>query len=520
MTRRFRPFDLFLFGVTLAVLLGLIWWLSSTTPRTGRVVLTTLSVAGGACLVCLPLGTLLAVLLARTNVVGRRPLSLVLLALLLVPLFLQATAWDGGFGRLWSRKQLEPLLGGWWASAWIHGLTSIPWVALLVGLGLRNAPPAAEQAALLEGTGWQVFRRVSLAYALPAVLLSAVWVALTVATDMTVTDLYMVDTIARELYNDFAMQVSLSTAWTRAGPWIAAVAWFAGVALYWTGRQARPAQWLRASQLVFDLRRWRWVATLTAWLIVLALVVVPLFNLTYEAGFVVETVDGRLKQSWSGKKVLELVGSTPYRFRDDFYWTFVIGSVTAVTTLLISIPLAWWARRGGWGSLPALVLATAGLAVPAPLIGQTTILLLNRPEFPLLIWLYDRTIAAPALAMTVRCLPLVLLVIWYNLRATPPRSIEAATVDGAGWLSRMRWVVFPQHRRAIFGAALVAMLLVMGELPASILTVPPGAETSAIRIFGRLHQGVVDEVAVICLLMFGGFLALAALAGRLAAARG
>ncbi len=43
------------------------------------------------------------------------------------------------------------------------------------------------------------------------------------------------------------------------------------------------------------------------------------------------------------------------------------------------------------------------------------------------------------------------------------------------------------------------IVLGLGELSASILVVPPGVTTVAIRIFGLLHYGVEDQLAALCL---------------------
>jgi iron(III) transport system permease protein len=67
---------------------------------------------------------------------------------------------------------------------------------------------------------------------------------------------------------------------------------------------------------------------------------------------------------------------------------------------------------------------------------------------------------------------------------------------------RVRW-------RALALAWLLAMVVAVGDLAASILVVPPGVTTLSIRIFGLLHYGVEDQVAGICLalaVLVGGVL--------------
>lgn len=83
-------------------------------------------------------------------------------------------------------------------------------------------------------------------------------------------------------------------------------------------------------------------------------------------------------------------------------------------------------------------------------------------------------------------------------------------------------VALPWKCSATLAAWLLAAVVAIGDLSASILTVPPGVPLLSVRIFTLLHYGVEDQVAGICLALSAGFaglgwllaLALAALAGR------
>lgn len=68
-------------------------------------------------------------------------------------------------------------------------------------------------------------------------------------------------------------------------------------------------------------------------------------------------------------------------------------------------------------------------------------------------------------------------------------------------------------------AWLVALAIVLGDLAASILVVPPGVITLPIRIFGLMHYGVEDQVAGICLVLVAVFAVVAAGAIRLGAGK-
>ena len=99
-------------------------------------------------------------------------------------------------------------------------MAAIPWVVLFAGLGLRTVEPALEEQALLDGTPWQVFRRVTLPACWPALGLAAVWVAMFTAGEMTVTSIFSVRTYAEEVFNQIATHDEAGGAMTALLPGI------------------------------------------------------------------------------------------------------------------------------------------------------------------------------------------------------------------------------------------------------------------------------------------------------------
>ena len=73
----------------------------------------------------------------------------------------------------------------------MHGMAAIPWVVLIVGTAVRFVEPELEEAALLDCSAWRVLRHVTLRRrVLPAIGVASVWIAVSVATEMTVTDIF------------------------------------------------------------------------------------------------------------------------------------------------------------------------------------------------------------------------------------------------------------------------------------------------------------------------------------------
>ena len=207
-----------------------------------------------------------------------------------------------------------------------------------------------------------------------------------------------------------------------------------------------------------------------------------------------------------------MIAAAPRRHSREFGWSLLICPLAAAAAVLAAIPLAWFARRGGWRSLPALLTAAAALAVPGPVLGLAIIKLLNQPELPWLVQLYDHSILAPFLALFVRGLPAAIFVLWHALHTVPGELLDLAAVDGAGPVARLCRVALPMRWPAVGLAFLVSLAMTLGDLAASILVVPPGVMTLSIHIFGLLHYGVEDQVAGICLALIGMFAVVAAAA--------
>lgn len=497
--------------------------------RTARLALNTFLLAGAVAAVSVPLGTLAALLLTRTDLPGRRLLFALLAGLLFVPLYVQVGAWQAGFGlQGWYTFAYSGpvLLEGWRGAIWVHAIAALPWVALIVSGGLLAVERELEEQALLDGAGWQVFRQVTLRRVLGSVGVAALWVAVTTSAEMTVTDYFQVRTYAEEIYIDVALGGDLAVAplgkssgWLPAAeetpdeyaslgvlPGVLICGWLVVAACLLVGRLlpvARQASFGRP--LVFRLGAWRLPAAAGMLALVLLAVALPIGSLAFKAGVEVSLVDGERVRHWSAAKCSSIVADSPSRYRHEFGWSLLIGASAAAAAVGVALPLAWLARRGGWRAAPALTLAALGLSLPGPVVGLAVIGLLNRPEIPPLRWLYDHSIAAPWLAQSWRGMPLALLVLWAALRGMPDEVLESAALDGARWPTVLSRIVIPMRFWAFLGAGLAAFAAALAELDASVLTVPPGIETLTIHVFNLLHFSVEDQAAGICLTLFLGF---------------
>ncbi len=263
----------------------------------------TLLLATHTCLVSLPIGTLLAFLIVRTDLPGRQFVAVAVGAMLFIPLYIQAAAWDAGFGQLgWysmaGGTMAKPILSGWWAVVWIHGTTAVPWVVLIVGAGLRLVEPELEEEALLFGSHWQVFRHVTLVRMMAYVGVAALWILISTTCEMTVTNLYRVPTLTEIVYMELPYVDSLGEAGLTTLPLALVVGSLAVVSLVIVAAVAPPASSasMRPPRTI-RLGRLRAWATVVVCALLLLVVVAPLDNLQHWLSGDVGTRDSRSRLS-------------------------------------------------------------------------------------------------------------------------------------------------------------------------------------------------------------------------------
>ncbi len=143
---------------------------------------TSLLVSLGMTIIAVPLGSLLAFLLVRTDLPWKRFLE----PWLLVPIFLSpvvvafgyvVAVGPVGFFSLWAKSLIGSVpwrLYSLYGLILIAGLTHVPHSFLYISSALRSLDPSVEEAARVAGAGpWRIAATVSLPLVLPSILFSS-----------------------------------------------------------------------------------------------------------------------------------------------------------------------------------------------------------------------------------------------------------------------------------------------------------------------------------------------------------
>jgi len=486
---------------------------------------TTLTICTGMVVIAVPLGALLAFLMVRTDVPGKKYLE----PLLLIPIFVSAVVIAFGYvvavGPVGIFSTMaKDLLGfvPWnlyslFSLVVIAGLTHVPHVYLYSAAALRGLSTDLEEAARVSGANpFQVAVNVSLPMILPAILFAGVLVfflgfelfglplVLGDPQDVLVLSTYLyklTNKLGVPSYQLMAVVVVVIIAVT------APLVFTQRLLL----RQAQRYVSVRGKGLKtkpLPLHSWRWFAfaAIILWLIVT--VAVPLFGITLRS-FVV---------TWGeGVKLMDVLTLDHYRELLDYpnvirgivntFGIGVIGGAIAVGCYT-AIALAVHRWNSGWTRLVDYIVMVPR-AMPGLIAGLA------------LLWVFLFVPFLAPLKSTMVSIWLAYTIVWlaYGMRLVSgtllqvgPELEEAARVSGASDLRVKRDVTLPLIKYGMLASWLLIFLIFVREYSTGIYLLGPGTEVIGSLLVSLWGTGAIDLVSalsVVNVVMIGAGLAVA-----------
>lgn len=477
-----------------------------------NLLINTLLAIGGTWLLALPIGCAVGWLVARVEWPGRRVATAGLVFVLLLPLYLQAAGWDAGLGRQgwWTYRTggvQSPWLSGWTGLLVIHAAQAIPWVVMITAAGFRWVAGELEDEARLTLSLPSIFFTIALRRAWPAIWLASIWVLALVSGEMTVTDMYQVRTLAEELYTGFALGDDLLAIALHLLPVVLLCAMGMSILVRSHQNWLPPVgvRWSTATRRLDSGRRGKWI-TFAVGLLLAIIAGLPLVNLLYQAGLSTERAGDGWQRWWSPGKLAAMVGQATWRFRAEWWGTVRLASLTALVSVAWGAGLAWWSRARLMRWWLVAMAGVVAVAIPGPLFA---IALLRLRDWLGATWLddaMDRSLILVAVVLALRSVVLVWAVCWFAFRSLPTAQQDFAQLSGLSARRQFFAMVLPQRWPVLIAAGLLAWVLAAGDVTVSILLLPAGETTVAIRTFQLVHAGVDDRLAGLTLatsLMFG-----------------
>ena len=369
----------------------------------------------------------------------------------------------GGLVTTWTGSPTLPIsIYGVWGAAFVLGLSTYPYIYLLIGGALERTNPALEEAARSAGLGsWGIFSRVSLPLLRPALFAGGLMVFLYGWADFGVVSLLRVRTLTTVIYDYIqgTMGWGLPAALSLLLSAITIAVLFAQIKILGRARYTQIVSGAKPARTV-PLKGWRWPAFLYALAVLTLALLFPIALLVHQVV--------RL----AGSEMLSFL-STQGRFFANSLWTALTGASLA---LLIALVVSWLeTRRAGWG-LPGLF--QVGYAIPGTVLGLGMAGFLHA----LTPWIY-----ASPLIIVVGYLVLFLTPACQSTKSAlaqlSPSIEEASRSLGRGPAQTFFRVTLPLVRPGLIGGWILVFVLSMRELSATLIVRPPGFDTLPVRIW-------------------------------------
>lgn len=441
-----------------------------------------------AALVAVLLGIVWGLIMFKIRWPGRAFAASITVILACTPSYVIASA-------LFSIIGIEAHFGSVIVVGIVQGLTYVAIASLVIGVGLLWSDPEVEEAALLDCAPHQVLWRISLPRAAWSIIVAATAVFVLAITDYSIPDILIVDTFAREIFTQFQLRGE------RVQPFLVTLPVMALIAmLFWLLKLrlgSRALTLLQQHHRQPFLPTCRPLVTVVCWLLTAALT----------GGAALAFVQlMRPLRSW--QHFIETYAS----FAGDWPRTVAVTAATAVVCAVLAPGLAWIMLRGNrlryLVSLTILML----IAVPAPALGMAAIWYSNRTTPPTLMAILERvglqqdpfdllyfSSIKYVPVLTLRFLPFALLAVLPAIQRVPRQLEESARLEGATWTRILTRIYWPEAAVNVILAAVIVMILSIGELDCSYLVAPPGKPLLAVRFYTFVHYGLDDQVATLCL---------------------
>jgi iron(III) transport system permease protein len=478
-----------------------------------KALVNSLLIASGMTLIAVPMGGVLAFVMERTDLPGKRLIE----PLILVPSFVSpmvlafgyvVSAGPVGFYSVLATKILGGVPWGLYsvpAMAVIAGLTHVPNVYIYASSALKNLGSDVEEAARIAGASpLAVATSVSLPLIMPALLFSAVLVFF-LGLELFGLPLVLGDPAGHLVLSTYLYELTNKLG-TPSYHLMAAVAiCIVAMTVPLVLLQRKLLQNTRRYATIrgkagrlreLPLGRWKWPAIALACVFLLLTVIVPLSGIVLRAfvtnwGLGVSVIDALTLDNF--RSVFE----EPTHTR-AIWNTVLLGTVGGAVTVACytAIGFATHRRNDAWSRfVDFLVLAPR--AVPGLLIGLAFlwVFLFFPPLTPL-----RTTIFSMWLAYSVVWLAYGMRLISSSLMQVSPELEEAARTVGASRGRISREITLPLIRAGLLGSWLLVFMIFEREYSTGVYLLAPGTEVIGAELVSLWQGGAIDVVAALALI--------------------
>ena len=391
-----------------------------------------------------------------------------------VPYYIYALTWMylvrmlGRMDRRWYALSMTGLL----PCVAVNMMAFLPVVTGLVLTALEHYDRQQEEIGKVYAAGYRVLFGVVLPAIGPSILTAGILVFVLSVTDFSVPSLFQYQTYTLELFSEYSRGCSLGQIGKLALPLVAVVLGL--VLVVFRGIRSLLAGSEPMGKTGLDLPGiWGFAGRLGVAACVLQLVIPACI-------FILEI--GDWKNVWASILLC----------RGELAVSLAIAGLAALTALAVAGPVgAWIGDKPSWVKGAALFPA----AVPSSLVAMGLLHVVNGSLFH---WV-SQTVYFPALGCAIKYMPFAAVIFMARAQRIPGEELELGRMYAVSKRAYFFRVALPAYRPAVLGAGVLVFLLTLGEEGITLVLMPPGYETLAVKVYNYLHYGAGELVSGFCL---------------------
>lgn len=457
-----------------------------------------------SCALCvMVLGTLMAWLVSMHRFPGKCFFEIALILPLAIPPYIAAYTYDGllnytGTLQSFMRNYLSLDISNWGISppalAWaifIFSFTLFPYVYMLARTFLLHQSASLfENAILLGGSHWRVFRRVGLPLIMPAASAGMILVCLEVLNDFGVVSYYGLNTFTTAIFSAWFGMGDSDTAIRLAAILLGLV--LVVLLLRKATQRAQRYRIVSSREKTFTPRAMKRKTQILAFALCLLVSMlgffIPLGQMLYW-----------LYLTWDAAFNSALLKALVYTLRVSLFVTFIIMVCSTATVN---------ANRM-FGSKKAALLSqvsTLGYSIPSAVLAIGVITFFIAMDS----WLKEFLLTGFSLSMTSAMLIFALSVRFFTIgyqsvetgfAKTGMIYSEASRTLGRGVSQTFFRVDLPMLRHAIMGGAVLVFIDILKELPLTLILRPFNSETLGTTVYVYVNNEALEKIALPSLLI-------------------
>lgn len=462
-------------------------WAQLWQTRLPRMIVETAVLLITVVLGAVVVGTSLAWLVSAHDFVGRSIIGWLLVTPLAIPGYVGGFVWLDTLATVVGARGVRSI----WLCAAVLVVSLYPYVYLFARAAFADQGGDTLAAARSLGCRpLEVFWRVAIPTARPAIAAGAALVAMEVLTDIGTVRLFNVSTLA-----DGVMRVWFDSGNRGAATELASALTGAALVLVATERLlrrgARRSRRAGETPLVpRTLSPFRsWLALIGSLMVIIVAVLIPLVRL----------IDWTLEATRSGQAVT-VAGGIGHHATN----TLMLAGIATVVCITIGTVLALVVTRRGRVARVVGRLATVGYAMPGPVVAVgvvVTLAALDRRD-----WLPGGFVLVGSLVGLVFALVTRFFAVGYqgveaSLDRLAPSTRESARILGSGSVRTAVAVEIPAARYGLLAATALLCVDMVKELPITLLLRPFGVDTLAVWVWQATSESLWAQAAVPSLIM-------------------